>query len=235
MSIKAILFDLDGTLLPMNQEIFTKDYFGRLAKWMMPRGYEPSRLIDAIWRGSAAMVKNDGNGTNEERFWDAFADIFGEKVRADEPYFERFYREEFDNVKPSCGFDPAAAEVVAELRCLGYRLALATNPLFPAVATEKRAGWAGLTPSDFELVTTYDNSHFSKPNLDYYREILWKMGLTPDECLMVGNDVDEDMVAEELGMKVYLVPACLLNKQGKDISRYPQGTLKELLHYVETL
>ena len=36
MSIKAILFDLDGTLLPMDQNVFTKDYFGRLAAWMGP-------------------------------------------------------------------------------------------------------------------------------------------------------------------------------------------------------
>lgn len=235
MGIKAILFDLDGTLLPMDQQIFTKDYFGRLARWLVPRGYEPDKLIDAIWRGSAAMVKNDGAVTNEVRFWDEFASIFGERVRDDEPFFERFYHEQFDKVQASCGFDADARYAVKELKRLGYRLALATNPLFPPIATEKRAKWAGLDIVDFELVTTYDNSHFSKPNLDYYREILGKMRLRPEECLMVGNDVEEDMVAEDLGMKVYLVPACLLNKQNKGISGYAQGTLKDLPAYIETL
>ena len=32
MNIKAVLFDLDGTLLPMDQDIFVKSYFGLLAK-----------------------------------------------------------------------------------------------------------------------------------------------------------------------------------------------------------
>ena len=69
MSITTVLFDLDGTLLPMDQDVFVKDYFSRIAAKVAPAGYDPKQLIDTIWRGTAAMVKNDGSKTNEEAFW----------------------------------------------------------------------------------------------------------------------------------------------------------------------
>ena len=235
MKLKAILFDLDGTLLPMDQSAFIKDYFGRLVRRIAPLGYAPDDIVNAIWAGSAAMVKNDGQRTNEEAFWDSFASVFGERIRKEEPHFAAFYREEFDEVRHSCGFLPEAASLIKTLKEMGYRLILATNPLFPSAATECRIRWAGLVPTDFELFTTYENSRFCKPNLRYYEEILALQGLSPDECLMVGNDVAEDMVAEKLGMRVFLLPLCLLNKNGEDISRYPQGDLSALLDYVRAI
>ena len=92
MQIKAIFFDLDGTLLPMDQEVFTKGYFHLLAGKLAPYGYQPQPLIDAIWSGTAAMVKNDGSRRNEEAFWQKFYSIFGEKSLQDKPLFEEFYR-----------------------------------------------------------------------------------------------------------------------------------------------
>ena len=128
-----------------------------------------------------------------------------------------------------------AAEVIRQIKALGYRVILATNPLFPAIATYSRVKWAGLDPADFELITTYENSHFCKPNPDYYREILGKLALDGSACLMVGNDVGEDMIARTLGMKVFLLTDCLINKAGADIESYPHGSFPELLHYIRSL
>ena len=80
MKLTTILFDLDGTLLPMDNDAFTKGYFKLLAAKLAPHGYEPKQLVDAIWAGTAAMVKNDGTQSNEEAFWKKFAGIYGEKV-----------------------------------------------------------------------------------------------------------------------------------------------------------
>ena len=193
MNIKAILFDLDGTLLPMDQEIFTKDYFGRLVKKLAPFGYQPQEIVQAIWAGVKAMVKNDGSHTNEELFWNCFSEILGEGILDKKPSFEEFYKTDFQSVKDSCGFNEKSAEVVKKLKDSGYRVALATNPIFPAIATESRIRWAGMEPSDFELYTTYENSRHCKPNIGYYEDILSQMGLKAEECLMVGNDVGEDM------------------------------------------
>ena len=97
--IKAILFDLDGTLLSMDQDVFVKAYFGGLSKRLAPLGYEPEKLIPAILQSTIAMVNNSGEKTNEEVFWNEFSNIFGEKVRVDMPHFERFYMEDFDKIK----------------------------------------------------------------------------------------------------------------------------------------
>lgn len=234
MQITTVLFDLDGTLLPMDQEVFVKAYLGYLAKYLAPHGYEPKAVVDSIWAGTGAMVKNDGRATNEEVFWEKFASIFGEEARKDEPLFRTFYETLFPAVQSSCGFNPKAAEAVAAIKARGLRVALATNPIFPAIATEERIRWAGLSHKDFEIYTTYENSRHCKPNLDYYRDVLDALGVEPVECLMVGNDVGEDMVAEKLGMKVFLLTDSLISRD-LDYSRYPQGSFAELLNFIDTL
>ncbi len=232
MSIKVVLFDLDGTLLPMDQDTFIKAYLGGMAKKLAPHGYNPDTLVKAVYAGMKAMTTNDGSCTNEEVFWTAFTAILGDHVREDMPIFDDFYRNEFQNVKNICGFLPEATQTVRKLKEMGYRVALATTPMFPSIATESRIRWAGMEPEDFEIFTTYENYHYCKPNLNYYREVVEKLGVRPEECLMVGNDVGEDMVTEELGMKVFLMPADLINKVGKDISNYPQGNFEDLLTFI---
>ncbi|MBO7217296.1 MAG: HAD family hydrolase, partial [Clostridia bacterium] len=103
------------------------------------------------------------------------------------------------------------------------------------VATDSRVCWAGLKPSDFEICTTYENSKYCKPNPMYYTDLAERMGLNPEECLMVGNDVRDDMIAETVGMKVFLLTDCLINIKNADISKYPQGSYKELIQYIENL
>lgn len=233
MSIKTVLFDLDGTLLPMDQDLFVKSYLGNLAKKLAPLGYEPESFYKAMWAGVSAMVKNDGSVRNDESFWNTFCGLLGEHVRNDEPVFDDFYHNEFQKAKDVCGFNPDSAKIVHALNDAGYRVILATNPLFPAIATESRIRWAGLEPEDFEHYTVYDNSYHCKPNPAYYQDIINKLNLNPKECLMVGNDVDEDMIAETLGMKVFLLTDFLINKLDKDINQYPHGTFKDLWEYLD--
>ena len=134
-----------------------------------------------------------------------------------------------------CGFDPRAAELISTLQAIGLRLILATNPLFPAMATYRRVRWAGLNPESFELITTYENSRFAKPNPEYYHQILRERNIQPEECLMVGNDVGEDMIARTLGMKVFLLTDCLINKNNADISVFPHGSFPELMSYIQEI
>ena len=235
MPIRTVLFDLDGTLLPMDQETFVRAYFGLLARKLRPHGYDSEKLIAAIWQGTAAMVKNDGSRTNEEAFWQDFCTHFGDGARADEPIFDDYYRSEFKQVQSACGYSPFAQEAVSVLQEKGMQIALATNPIFPAVATESRIRWAGLDRQAFALVTTYENSRHCKPNPDYYRDVLSALDANPAETLMVGNDVGEDMIARKLGMQVYLVTDCLINKKDEDLSQYPHGTLEDLVTYLKTL
>ena len=236
MKTKVILFDLDGTLLPMDQEVFIKAYFGGLVRKLVPHGYDPDTLVSTIWKGTGAMMKNDGSMTNENRFWQVFCSVYGEdKKKEDEHIFDEFYSNEFDLVRNAVGYTDEAAKAVNEIKSMGYTVALATNPVFPTVATRKRIAWAGLSLEDFALYTAYENSSYSKPSPLYYKEITEKLGVSPEECLMVGNDVGDDMIARSLGMKVFLLTDCLINKEEKDISSYANGSFSELLEYVRSL
>ena len=231
MPIQYVFFDLDGTLLPMDDR-FNHAYFGGLCRRLAPHGYDPKALVATIWEGVREMVKNDGSRTNEEVFWDTFARILGEHTRADEPILRAFYEEDFDAIRESCGHDPRARKILDMLHEKEIPAVLATNPIFPAIATNKRMAWAGLSSEDFALYTTYENSVCTKPNLKYYTDITDKLGVLPEECLMVGNDVDDDMVASELGMKVFLLTDCLINKNGLDVNAYPNGSFDQLKDYI---
>ena len=233
--IKAVLFDLDGTLLPMDQDTFLKAYFGGISAHLAPFGYVPDELIKAIWHGTMAMIKNNGVKNNEAVFWDVFSGIYGEKARDDEPKFEEFYVKKFPSVQAVCGYTPKSKELVDKLHAEGIKTALATNPIFPAIATNERIKWAGLKPEDFEFVTTYENIGVCKPNTEYYSEVARRIGVLPEECLMVGNDVSDDMPAERIGMRVFLLTRDLINKSGEDISKYPHGDFDALFEYIDTL
>lgn len=233
--IQAVLFDLDGTLLPMDQDQFTKYYFRLLVGAIAPCGYDPQKLLGAVASGVEAMVKNDGSKTNEKVFWETFSGVFGQRAYDDVDKFLSFYKNEFQQAQAACGFDAGAEKAVAAAKKKGLRVALATNPLFPSIATESRIRWAGLEPEMFELFTTYENSCHCKPNLDYYRDILREMNLRPEDCLMVGNDVGEDMIAEKLGMQVFLLNPCLINRKDQDVSGYPQGDFEDLLRFLQEL
>lgn len=223
----TILFDLDGTLIPMDQEEFTNAYFRELLKVIAPLGYEKDSFITALWAGTKAMAENNGEKTNRERFWDKAAAMLGERIRGEEPLFDKFYAEEFNRAVSAANITDTSRELVRMLRSKGYGVILATNAIFPLVAVHSRLGWLGLEPSDFDIITSYETCRYAKPNLDYYRAILERAGKSPEQCLMVGNNVKEDMCAEQLNMPVYLVTGYVENADGADTSRYDQGSIDE--------
>lgn len=233
--MNTFLFDLDGTLLPMNQECFIDGYFKGVSSKLLPYGIDTKTMIGVIWEGTRAMIENDGRMYNNECFWNRATDILGEQIRDLECVFLDYYNNEFQNMRKSTQQNPLARHIINLLKDKGYRIILATNPLFPPIATHSRIYWAGLRPEDFELITTYDNCSYCKPNLDYYREIIKRQKLTERQCIMVGNDINDDMVARKLGMEVYLVTDCLINTKGEDIRQYRNGTLEELKDYINEL
>lgn len=213
----TILFDLDGTLLPMDQEEFTKLYFAALAK-RFEKKYDVKKLIDTVWAGTKAMVANDGADTNENVFWQCAAALMGLDRAKSEAEFLDFYQTDFAMAKGATQARPEIIRCVHRLKQKGYTIIAATNPLFPQIATRNRLLWAGFDPADFDYITTYENSSFCKPNLNYYRELLSKLGVSPSDCIMVGNDNQEDMCVEELGIPGYLITDCLINRDNAPIT-----------------
>lgn len=233
--MKYVLFDLDGTLLPMNQDIFVKSYFKELIKRISPLGYEPQAIINGVWNGMKQMVINNGLKTNEEVFWDSFCHDFGEDILQHKRDFDDFYKTDFHQVKKVCGFTPKAEETILMLRQMNIKTVVATLPVFPASAIEARIRWAGIDPNLIEFYTSYETSHFTKPNPAYYQELLNRLDADPEECLMVGNNVDEDMIAKTLGMSVFLLTDDLINEHDKNIAQYPNGSYDDLQAYITSV
>lgn len=230
---KNFLFDLDGTLLPMNMEEFIKLYFGSLCKRCAPEiGIESQKLINAVWKGTAAMSKNDNSMLNKDIFWKAASAECEMDLSQYTELFDDYYLEEFIAAKQATGFNPYAKKCVDYIKNHGGKLIAATNPIFPEVATFRRLEWAGVSPNDFEYITVYENSGCCKPNLMYFESICDTCGINPEESIMIGNDVDEDMCAAELGFDTYLITDCIVNRNNKDYSMYKNGTFKEFYNFL---
>lgn len=235
MKPTAILFDLDGTLLPMDQEVFTKAYFQELAKVLAPLGMNPDVLVPAVWDGTKAMVMNDGQRPNRDVFWSRFAHILHEDVERYRPTCDRFYSEEFHLARRATEANPLAKEAVQAAHAKAEKVILATNPLFPLAGQITRLSWLGLRPEDFDLITSYESDSYCKPNPLYYRSICERMNLSPADCLMIGNDEREDMhSASSLGMSAYLVTDCRIACADHPWHG-PQGSFADMVRMLKNL
>jgi FMN phosphatase YigB (HAD superfamily) len=234
--ITTVLFDLDGTLIGMDQDEFIRLYFEILLDKLAELGYAKDTMYDVLERCIFVTKRNDGRCTNEERFWQTFNELtegFNEKLG---DALMEFYRNDFAKVlEGSCTPYPRANEVLECARRKGLRLILATNPLFPAVATYARIRLGGMLPEDFEYITAYENSSYCKPNPDYFTELLAKLGVSPEECVMIGNDTRDDFSAHALGIPVFVNTEGLINRDNVDLSLYPHGGFDELISYIESL
>lgn len=204
--IKAVLFDLDGTLLPMDQSYFIKQYFKRLAGFGATLGIDPEKLIDGTLAGTEAMIHNDGSKTNRDAFWDAYFEFVGEKRDDLEGLLDKFYLDGFKALREYTAENPLAVNMIEAAHANARKVVLATNPVFPMQAQLERVSWLGLSGSDFDHITSYDNSKYCKPNPDYYREICAVIGVEPENCIMIGNDESDDMKGASMaGMECFLV------------------------------
>lgn len=234
-SYRAVFFDLDGTLLPMELDEFLGCYFDGIRAFAVRAGFDERAFSAGFSAGVAAMTGHDGSITNDEAFWGAFCARAGGERAGWEPMFLRYYETEFASIGDAVEADPSAARAVRALRTKGYPLVLATMPLFPLVAVEKRLTWAGVDPLGFARVTRYDNSRSAKPSAAYYAENLAACGLSGADVLMVGNNAVEDLAFRNLGAEVYLATDFLLNPTGADVSDVAQGTLAAFADWAEEL
>ena len=234
MKYEGIFFDLDGTLLPMDNDAFTKGYLGLLAQAVAPYGFEPKSMISAMWHGVAAMVKNDGSRTNDKAFWQVFAGLLGDFTYNHIADFDAFYTKEFHKAIAFTAPTELAAKAVSLARQKADKVVLATNPLFPRVAVNARLSWTGISPDAFDLITDYENSCYCKPSPTYYLDICEKMGVAPARCLMIGNNADEDVrAAQAAGLSTYLLTDCLI--AAGELPETPKGSFPDLIEFLKAL
>ena len=236
MATRAVFFDLDGTLLPMDLDVFTRYYFKLVFDELAPLGMTQNEIMSLFGDGIDAMMQNNGSRTNQEAFWSRVnARCDRAKALAIEARMNAFYRDQFRKTALVCHYDPRPRIAVQTAKKRGFLTVLATNPVFPAVATEARMGFVGLSPRDFCHVTAYENSRYCKPNPLYYREITDLLGLDPADCVMVGNDTSDDLAAAALGMPVFILTDYLIDAKGADLSAVPHGDLSDLIAFIGAL
>ncbi len=235
MRYQAILFDLDGTLLPMNLEAFTKLYLQALARELAPFGLVGEGLFKPFWAATKAMMGNTTGKLNSDVFWETFTALSGLSREQVEPVCDAFYTGGFASGRAATAENPLAKEAVRIAHEKADYVILATNPLFPMAAQETRMGWLGLTQADFDLVTCYTSDRHCKPNPAYFHDICARFSLDPARCLMIGNDDREDMqCASAAGMDAWLVTDCRL-PDWENPWTGRQGTFAELVEMLKNL
>lgn len=232
---KAILFDMDGTLLPMDMKEFTSGYFKFLWKALQKYNISFEELVPAIWESTGKMVENDGSRLNSDIFWEHFATKFEgpmDEIRRD---CDAFYGNEFKGARIFTQDNPLAVQAVKLAHEKAQIVALATNPLFPMAGQVTRMEWVGLKPDDFDLVTSYETDIFCKPNPNYYLHTCETLGVNPQECLMIGNDEYEDMFAcSQVGMDAFLVTDTMIASREHPWNG-PRGSFEDLIKMLENL
>lgn len=226
--IKAVFFDLDGTLIHMNMKEFLDQYVKALVR-SMKRVMPQDQVQQAIQRAiTALMTKNNSTKTNEETFMEHFS--LGTNFTQQDLLFafDNFYNSEYKDLRAYTKPHPIAKKVVNQLAGWGYRLILATNPLYPRHAILERMKWAGVDNAPWELITTYEDYHYCKPNPGFFAELLAKIGLTGAQALMVGNNTNEDLSASALGIRTYLATDNLIDRGNSAYKPDFKGKLADL-------
>lgn len=232
---EAIFFDLDGTLLPMDMEAFTKGYFVKLYKRMKDFDITLEDFTKAIWTGTYAMMKNDGTHTNEAVFWKVFKDVTGLNPEEVEPLCTSFYSEEFNEAIEYTLPNPLAKEAVKLAHEKARNVVLSTNPIFPEAGQKTRLSWLGLSYEDFDLVTSYEYEYFCKPNPKYFLSLLERLHLNKEDVLIIGNDEKEDCNCARLAeIDCYLVTDTMIPNKDYPWDG-PKGSFGDLVEILRSL
>lgn len=206
--LQAVLFDLDDTLLGNNMDTFIPSYFALLSRYAEPRMPRNDFLRELMICSRAMVESRDTAVSNRDIFWQIFQHRTGLDANEMEQFFDIFYRDHFPQLAAVSTLKTPARDLVQSCFDRGWKVVIATNPMFPRRAVEHRLAWADLPVTEFayDLVTTYENMHATKPHPAYYREILDRIGVPASAALMVGDDWENDIEpAARLGCHTYWI------------------------------
>ncbi len=216
--LKAVLFDLDNTLIRFDELTLAQNYMPRISRVfsdIMPQ----DALMDRLLLSTKMLMMNNGEVSNAEHFMRFFAQgCEGQKTEL-WGRFIRFYETEFDEFQSLMTVIPGVREILSRLQKTGVKLVVASNPIWPEIVQMKRLSWAGLGGFHFDLITHIENTSYCKPRIEYYLQVCEKIDEKPDACLMVGNDPVNDLVVAKIAMKTYLVAEEGANAPSLEMSR----------------
>ncbi len=229
-----LLLDLDDTLLGNSMEVFGPAYLSALGKYLSPF-VDPKVMVPALNSGTKAMMINQNpESTLEQTFDREFYPKIGVEKSEIHHKIEQFYKEVFPSLIIHTFQIPGVIEMVEAAFARGYKISIATNPLFPLSAIEERLRWAHLDPKkyDFALVPSYESFHFAKPNPSFYFEFMKKLGSTPEHCFMVGNDYEMDIVpSQKAGLRAFHITSNPISQT----NGYNWGSIDQVISWINHL
>ncbi len=233
MKFKALLFDLDGTLINFDFNQFIKMYVGAASQFFIDLIPNPESFIKELLDSTEVMEKSeDGSKTSLEDFLDDFCPKFDADCEEIKQRFLNFYETKYDVIKPLISQMKGAKKLLDDIIEKGHaeKIILATNPVFPYIAVERRIKWGGLSPDYFRIITHAENSYFCKYNSKYWFGIMDLIRCKPEESLVIGNDGFRDMFSKKYGFKTFLVEGAVENEDMITEETVPdyRGTLEDL-------
>jgi FMN phosphatase YigB (HAD superfamily) len=230
----TILFDLHGTLLPIDLQRFLQIYFQEMGMYFQDL-IDPGLIQKYVMTATNAMLDHPGDQTNETVFMEKFKSLVDQPITVFKQRFDEFYDRGFLKGQKAAAPIPMIPEIIKLLKQKGYQLVVATNPVFPKKAIRHFIQWAGLELGDFSYLSCFEDNHYCKPKPQFFGEILQRIGKVPNQCLMVGNDSQEDLGAESLGIKTYIITDYLIQQTPGEIQCTYQGTYDDLYQFVANL
>ncbi len=226
--ISALLIDLDDTLLANDMKRFLPVYLDRLGEYLSNLA-QANQVASLVMAGSLAMMENTNpTRTLQQVFADHFFPQFGLEEKDLIPEINQFYAEVFPGLQALTACREGAVQLIESALDKDIQVVIATSPLFPRAAIEHRLNWAGVPVDEYAytLVTSYESFHFAKPRLEYYAEILARLGLPPHQAAMIGNDPTDDLnPAHSLGLAVFDV--------NHNSDHFPGGDLFDAAAWIE--
>ncbi|MHA1199076.1 MAG: HAD family hydrolase [Candidatus Heimdallarchaeaceae archaeon] len=215
MTYEALLFDLDGTLVYFDPKLFVRTYLGAAAKFFSDLIPNPEFFYQELIKSTDVMENGDNETTTTlEDFLHDFCPKFDVECEKIKEKFLEFYQTGYNVIKPLISQMEGAKELLANLKKLlpETKIILATNPVFPFVAVQKRMLWGDISESFFELITHAENSYYCKNNKNYWLNIAKDMGINPQNSLVIGNDGFRDLSAKKYGFKTFLIETAAENE-----------------------
>lgn len=205
--VKTLLVDLDGTLLGARDLPLAADFVVRAVRAASEIGGKRKaiRALHAVRKALEGKPASEGEKkTNARRAIEAFAQTLELGFDQAENVVVGGVRKIFP--KLSHHFFPIdGAKDFLEWAQPHFPLILATNPVWPRDIIEMRLKWAGVDPGIFKRITVAKEMRASKPWVEYYQELLEQESLQAKDCLLVGNDMRNDLAAVQAGIRVFIV------------------------------
>jgi len=232
-NIQAVLFDLDGTLVDVDMNQFVQSYLRRLTEHMSDQ-VNPVRATQTLHHAVAAMFANTDAGRTLESI--LFEVLQEELAISSEWYVEclaRFCQDDLESLRPLVTGHPLSPQLIESSLARGWKVVLATNPIFPRVVVDARVSWGELDGDAFHHVTAYETAHFCKPSPLFFKEILDRLQIPAEACLMVGNDTVHDLAASQVGMQTCLLTPWVIKRPDARFEADWKGRHEELLALIE--